>query len=134
MRPESFIPFVMDCIKNTPGVARVQTLAEAGETKYPFGFVVTVGSIEVGWQVSWQSAGGERDDSPAADIDGEPAAWADTTVQDGGEEWLAAVIGRAESPQIARIERWSPREGNRPGHVGVTVYFHNGRRTFLRRI
>ncbi len=134
MRPDSFVPFVIDCVKNTPGVARVQTLAEAGVNKYPFGFAVTVGSNEVQWQVTGQLADGEKHDTPTAEVEGTPAAWTDTTVTDGGEEWLAAVLGRAESPAIASIERWSTRDRSRPDHVGVTVSFHNGSRAFVRRI
>lgn len=124
----------MECAKNTPGVTRVQTLAEAGDTKHPFGFVVTIGSSETGWQVTGQLAEGAKHDTPTAEIDGAPAPWKDTTVTDGGEEWLAAAIGRAESPTIADIKRWSTREGVRPGHAGVTVTFHNGERVFVRRI
>jgi hypothetical protein len=134
MRPGRFQDFVLDALKNQPGVARVQTLAEAGETKYPYGLAVTVGSGETRWQFIGQLADGERNDHPAPDVDGTPAAWTETTVQDGGEEWLAAAIGRTESPKIAKIERWSPREGNRTGHIGVTVFFHNEARAFLRKI
>jgi hypothetical protein len=134
MRPESFVPFVMDRVKNTPGVARVQTLADVGDRKHPFGFAVTAGSRETRWQVTGQLADGEKHDHPTAEVDGTPASWTDTSTQDGGEEWLAAVIGRTESPQIARIERWSTREGARPDQLGVTVFFHNGQRSFLRRI
>lgn len=134
MRPDRFQDFAIDAVKNTPGVARVQSLEEAGETRYPYGVAVTVGGAETRWQITGQLADGEKHDTPTADVDGQPAAWTDTTVQDGGEEWLAAVIGRAESPLIATIERWSPREGNSPGHVGVTVMFHNGAKAFVRRI
>ncbi|MFD7997310.1 hypothetical protein [Streptomyces mexicanus] len=134
MRPDRFQDFAIDAIKNTPGVARVQTLEEAGVTKYPFGFAVTIGGSETRWQITGQLADGEKHDTPTAEVTGEPAAWTDTTVQDGGEEWLAAVIGRAESPQIASIERWTPRDGNNPNHIGLTVTFHNGARAFVRRI
>ncbi|MFF0227574.1 hypothetical protein [Streptomyces sp. NPDC004629] len=133
MRNDTFVPFVMDCVKNTPGVSRVQTLAEAGDTKHPRGIVVTVGSKETRWQFNHQLADGEKHDTPTAEVDGQPAAWTDTTVQDGGEEWLAAVIGRAESPKIAKIDRWSTREDSSGGE-GVTVFFHNGSRAFIRRI
>ncbi|MEV6803121.1 hypothetical protein [Streptomyces sp. NPDC051132] len=119
-------------MKNTPGVARVQTLAEAGESKYPFGFAVTIGASEIRWQVTGQLADGEKHDTPTAEVDGDPAPWTDSTAQDGGEAWLAAVIGRAESSKIARIQQWSTaQDANRSG---VTVFFHNGARAFVRRI
>lgn len=134
MRPraERFTHFLMDCVKNTPGVGRVQTLEEAGDTAHPFGLAVHIGSTEVRWQVTGQLAGGEKHDSPTADVDGDPAPWTDTSVQDGGEEWLAAVIGRVRSRRVARIERWSIRDGARPGNIGVTVFLYNGARVFVR--
>ena len=117
MRNDAFVPLVMDYIKNTPGVSRVQTLEEAGDRKHPCGFAVTVGGKETHWQALHRLAEGERHDTPTVDIDGAPAPWADSAVQD-----------------VAAIERWSVREGNRPGHVGLTIHFHNGSRAFLRKI
>ncbi|MCE7053033.1 hypothetical protein, partial [Streptomyces purpurascens] len=95
---------------------------------------VTAGTREVRWQITGQLADGEKHDTPTAEVEGSPAAWTDTTVQDGGEEWLAAAIGRAEFPQIAKIERWSIREGANPNKHGVTVFFHNGARAFVRQL
>ncbi|MEU2879181.1 hypothetical protein [Streptomyces sp. NPDC007070] len=132
MRPDRFQDFLIDVAKNTPGVTRVQTLEEVGDTKHPFGIAVTLGGREVRWQITGQLADGEKHDTPTAEVDGQPAAWTDTSVQDGGEEWLAAVIGRTESTKIAKIDRWSAREGT--AQVGVTVFFHNGARAFVRRI
>ncbi|MFD9004448.1 hypothetical protein ACFV0T_26405 [Streptomyces sp. NPDC059582] len=128
-RVQAFTDFLLDCVKNTPNVDGVQTLEEAGDTRHPFGLAVRIGGAEVRWQVTCQLADGEKHDSPTADVDGDPAPWTDTDVQDGGEEWLAAVIGRARSARVARIERWSTRDSDR---VGVTVYFHNGARAFVR--
>jgi hypothetical protein len=132
LRVESFAGFLVDCAKNTAGVSRVQTLQEAGDVEHPYGVAVHIGAVEVRWQVTGRLAPGERHDSPAAEVEGKPCAWQDTAVQDGGEEWLAALIGRSGSPRIARIERWSVRVESRPGHVGVTVFFHNGACVFVR--
>ncbi|MFJ4322280.1 hypothetical protein ACIP3A_04040 [Streptomyces tricolor] len=132
MRPERFQDWLIDTVKNTPGTSRVQSLTEAGDTKHPFGIAVTAGSREVRWQITGQLADGEKHDTPTAEVDGAPAAWTDTTVQDGGEEWLAAAIGRAESSKIAKIERWSTREG--ANQHGMTVFFHNGARAFVRQL
>jgi hypothetical protein len=131
MRPETFVPFVMDRARTAPGVTGVRTLAEAGDTKHPFGFAVTAGGRETRWQVTGQLADGEKHDQPAAEVAGDPAPWQDSPAQDGGEEWLAATIGRAESPAIARLTRWSE-EGM--SQAGVTAHFHNGARAYLRRI
>ncbi len=132
LRVARFTRFAVDCVKNTPGVDRVRTLEEAGDRRHPFGFAVTVGSVEVRWQVTGQLAPGEKHDQPTADVQGDPAPWVETGEQDGGEGWMADVIGRARSVKVARIERWSTREGARPGHVGLTVFLHNGARLFVR--
>jgi hypothetical protein len=134
MRIKPFQEFLLGTLKTMPGVTKVQTLEEAGDTQHPCGVAATVGGRETHWQITGQLADGEKHDTPAADVDGQPAAWTDTTVQDGGEEWLAAAIGRAESTKIARIERWSTREGTRPDYLGVTVFFHNGAKAFVRKI
>jgi hypothetical protein len=134
LRVEWFTRFLLDCVKNTPGVDRVQTLAEARDSKHPFGLAVTIDSSEVRWQVTGQLAPGERHGSPAPEVDGEPASWSRPMWEDGGHDWLAAVIGRARSTKVARIECWSTFRGGRPGQVGVTVGFHNGARVFVRRI
>lgn len=131
-RVEAFTRFLLDCVKNTPNVTRVQTLQEAGVACYPYGLAIQLADSEVRWQVTWQLADGERHGHPAAEVDGEPAAWEETAVQDGGEEWLAAVIGRSRSPRVARVDRWSTRDADRPDRVGVTVFFHNGARAFVR--
>ena len=42
MRPQRFSDFVVDIVKNSPTADGVRTLAESGDTKHPFGVVVTV--------------------------------------------------------------------------------------------
>jgi hypothetical protein len=75
MRPETFVPFVMDRARTAPGVTGVRTLAEAGDTKHPFGFAVTAGGRETRWQVTGQLADGEKHDQPAAEVTGDPAPY-----------------------------------------------------------
>jgi hypothetical protein len=132
LRAETFTEYLINHAANTPDVDRVQTLAEAGDTTHPFGLAVHLGARQVRWQVTSQLAPGERHGAPAAEVEGEPAPWTDTDARDGGEEWLAAVIGRARSPRVARLERWSTRDPARADRVGVTVFFHNGARVFVR--
>ncbi|MFC8679822.1 hypothetical protein ACFUEN_44980 [Streptomyces griseorubiginosus] len=134
MRPEQFQTTVIDLCKNFPGVQHVQTLEEAGETRYPYGFVVATERGEARWQLAGQLADGEQHDTPAAPAEGAPAAYtaADkTTAPDG---WLAGVIGASRSPLIETISVWSAREDAQPGHYGMTVRFYNGQRAFLRKI
>jgi hypothetical protein len=75
MRPESFVPVVMDRARTAPGVTGVRTLAEAGDTKHPFGSAVTAGGRETRWQVTGQLADGEKHDQPAAEVTGDPAPY-----------------------------------------------------------
>lgn len=131
MRPTRFQAFLLDLAKNTPGVTRVQSLAEAGGTKYPFGLAVATGSGEARWQIVGQLAPGEKHEQPDVPVNGEPFRAAAEAEADDPEGWLAAVLGRAECPEIASIERWSTRPGGKPG---LTVVFHDGARAFVRKI
>lgn len=131
MRNTEFVPLIVDLVREAHGVVSVQTLAEAGDTAHPLGFVVTTVRSGTRWQALHQLADGESHDHPAPDIEGEPAVWTDEALTADG--WLTAVIGRAQMPQIARIVCWSQRPDSGDDQ-GVTVYFHNGARSFFRRI
>jgi len=134
MRPERFQAFALDTLKNA-GAARVQTLAQAGDTKHPFGVAVATMSGESRWQIMGQLADGERHDHNDTPVKGAPAAWQAAQSDGDPEAWLAGALGQAESPEIARIERWSVREGGeQTDRQGVTVYFHNGAKAFVRKI
>lgn len=127
MRPARFQTFAVDTLKNAPGVARVQTLAEAGDGKYPFGVSVVTADGETRWQIMGQLADGERhkhDDQP---VEGIPATWAGETKDRNA--WLAATVASTECPEIAGIETW---EGS--ASSGVRFSFHNGARAFVRKI
>ncbi|MEU9335801.1 hypothetical protein AB0D49_21890 [Streptomyces sp. NPDC048290] len=134
MRSRRFAAFALDTLKSTPGVTKVQTLADAGESKIPNGLVVVVDGKESRWGIVGQLADGERHEHEDQPQQGTPATWTDPVPGDNTEGWMAAAIGRAESPEIARIERWSTREGARPGNEGVTVFFHNTARAFVRKL
>lgn len=132
MRNAEFVPLVMKLVADAPGVTEVCTLAEAGVHHYPVGFAVKTAKGESQWQAIQQLADGESHDHPAAHVEGEPAAWLDGDTPTA-DSWLAAVIGRAQMPQIARIVCWSQRP-DAESDEGVTVHFHNGARSFFRRI
>lgn len=132
MRPERFQAFAIDTLRSAPGALRVQALADAGDRKYPFGVAVATADGESRWQIVGQLADGERHEHKEQPVEGAPAAWSDAGPGDNAEGWLAAAIGRAESSEIARIDRWSVREGD--NRQGMTVFFHNGARAFVRKI
>ncbi len=133
MRNAEFVPLLMELTRASPGVTGVQTLADAGESRYPLGFTVTTASGESRWQAMQRLGDNETHDAPAPDINGRGAVWKDPGGR-SGDAWLAAVIGRAQLPVIRDIVCWSRRPDGREGEEGVTVRFHNGARTFLRRI
>ncbi|MFE4170813.1 hypothetical protein ACFRR7_01990 [Streptomyces sp. NPDC056909] len=134
MRPSRFQDFTLDLAKNSPGVTRVQTLAEAGDTTHPFGLAITTGDGEARWQITGRLAEGEKHEHADVPVDGDPAQGGTDPKPGDHEGWLAAAIARAESPEIASIEHWSTRPGEGNSRGGLTVAFHNGARAFVRRL
>ena len=129
MRPNRFEAFLLDTLKNTPSITRVQTLAEAGDTKHPHGVAVTGPGGETRWQILGQLADGERHAHDEQPVEGQPAVWADAAPADGPVAFLAAAIGRAECPEIARIEPFKESASE-----GVICFFHNGARAYVRKL
>ncbi|MFF9309954.1 hypothetical protein ACF1BS_03495 [Streptomyces sp. NPDC014748] len=127
MRPLEYRDFLIDVLKNTPDVQRVDVL-EGGP--HPFALTVTVAGREQRWQVIGQLAEGAKHDSPTAAVQGAPAAFRAVPVGGAPDAWLAGVIGGVESPEVRALDVWSEREGGRS--AGVTVLFHNGERAYLR--
>lgn len=127
MRPQRFQDWLIDTVKNVPGADRVQTLAEAGDSRHPFGFAVTRGGREERWQITHQLAEGEKHEHNEAPVEGAPFSAAAPQPGDAADMWLAGAIGAAECPEIARVDRWedSPQ-------AGLTVFHHNGSRNFVR--
>lgn len=136
MRPARFAGFVIDVVKNQPTASRVQTLAEVGDVKHPFGVAITTTTGETRWQFIGQLPDGAKHDSfDDTPVTGNPVPAATAPQQtDIPEAWLAAALAHAENPEIAAIESWSTREGERPGNYGITVRFHNSARIFARQL
>ncbi|WMX46881.1 hypothetical protein RGF97_21520 [Streptomyces roseicoloratus] len=133
MRPQRFTDFVLDLAKNAPGATRVQTFADAGDTKHPFGLVITASGRETRWQFLGQLPEGAKHEGFADDpVTGAPApSMGDPAAADSPEAWLTAVVAGAECPEIQAIERWSTRETSNSA-PGFTVTFHNQARIFAR--
>jgi hypothetical protein len=127
MRPADYRDYLIDVLKNTPGVQRVEVL-EGG--RQPFALAVSVGSRDLRWQVIGQLADGAKHDTPTAAVQSGPPAFTAAPVGGAPDAWLAGVIGAAEPADTERIEVWSAREGKQD--AGLTVYFHNGERAFVR--
>ena len=127
MRPLEYRDFLIDVLKNTPDVQKVDVI-EGGP--HPYALAVTVAGREQRWQVIGQLAEGAKHDTPTAPVHGTPAPFQAAPVAGPADAWLAGVIGAAESPDTKALEIWSSREGRES--TGVTVSFHNGERAFLR--
>lgn len=131
MRPDRFQSWLIDTVKNTPGVGRVQTLAEAGDSKHPFGVAVIRGGREERWQIMHQLAEGEKHEHDEQRTAGAPFSTPAPQPGDAADAWLAGAIGAAECPEIARVERWA-NQPNPATQAGLTVFHHSGDRNFVR--
>ncbi|URM90433.1 hypothetical protein LUW75_10960 [Streptomyces sp. MRC013] len=134
MRPARFTEFVISTVKNQPAATHVQTLAEAGDTRHPYGVTITPASgREILWQFTGQlPEGAKHDDFADEPVTGTaPAVGPAPQDADAPEAWLSAVLAHAECPEIASIERWSTRPNPGP-QQGLTLTFHNGARIFAR--
>lgn len=93
---------------------------------------------QVQWQFVAQSRPGDNFGHPEEIVEGTPVG--PVVIPDlnpGGriatadvEAWFAALVASSGSREISGFEPWSPREGNRSGHVGVTVMFHSGAKIY----
>ncbi|WP_416983571.1 hypothetical protein [Streptomyces sp. T028] len=128
MRPLEYRDYLVDLLKNTPDVQRVDTI-EGGP--HPYALTVTAAGSEQRWQIIGQLAEGAKHDIPTPAVHGQPAAWQAAPVGGAPDAWLAGVIGTADSPGTKRIDVWSTREGKTS--EGLTVFFHNGERAFVRK-
>lgn len=126
MRPADFRDHLVDVLKNTPDVQRVEAL-DGGP--YPYALAATVAGKERRWQVIGQLAEGAKHDTPTAPVHGQPAAFAAVPVTAAPDAWLGGVIGAADSAELQRIDVWSARGKS---SAGLTVFFHNGERAFVR--
>lgn len=127
MRPREYRDTLIDLLQRTPNVQKVQALENG---PYPYALAVTVAGREQRWQVIGQLAEGAKHDTPTAAVHSGPPAYTNAPVDGAADAWLAGVIGAAEPADTDRFKVWS-HNGGKPG---VTVFFHNGERAFLRQV
>lgn len=127
MRPAEFRDYLLDLLKNSPDVQRVQVV-ESG--KHPYALSATVAGKERRWQVIGQLADGAKHDTPTAAVSAGPPAYTAAPADGAPDAWLAGVIGAAEPADTERLEVWSTRK--KQTDPGLTVFFHNGERAFVR--
>lgn len=127
MRPAEFRDHLLDLFKNTPDVQRVEVL-EGG--KHPYALAATVAGREQRWQVIGQLADGAKHETPTAAVEGQPPAWIEAPATGAPDAWLASVVGRSEPADVERLKVWSADPAKTS--AGVTVFFRNGERAFVR--
>lgn len=127
MRPLEYRDYLIDLLQRTPGVQGAKALEGS---PYPFALAVNAGGRDLRWQVIGQLADGARHDSPTAAVQGGPPKVEAAPVDGAPDAWLAGVVGAAEPAEIERLDVWSAREGKQD--AGLTVFFHNGERAFVR--
>lgn len=127
MRPAEYRDYLVDVLKNSSDVQQVQ-IVDGG--KHPYALSVAVGGRERRWQVIGQLADGAKHGTPTAAVESGPPGYTTASADGALDAWLAGVIGAAEPADTERIEVWSTREGKQD--AGLTVYFHNGEKAFVR--
>lgn len=127
MRPADFRDHLVDLLKQSPEVQQV-AVPEGGP--HPYALAATVAGKEQRWQIIGQLADGAKHDTATPVVEGQPPAWTDAPVSAAPDAWLAGVIGRSEPVDVERLKVWSAEEGK--SSAGVTVFFRNGERAFVR--
>lgn len=126
MRPARFQSFMLDLVKNHSTATGVRSLAEAGDSKHPFGLAITTSAGEARWQFIGQLADGERHSSPEVPVEGEPLPAEPGRKRDESpESWLAELLASSESREIESFEF---------SGSALVVRFYNGSRIYARRV
>lgn len=127
MRPADYRDYLVDVLKNTPDVQKVDVIENG---PHPYALATSAGGKEQRWQVIGQLAEGAKHDTPTAPVNGGPPAYRTAPTSAAPDAWLAGVIGAAEPADTERIDVWSTRKER--ASQGLTVFFHNGERAFVR--
>jgi hypothetical protein len=127
MRPLEYRDYLVDVLKNSSDVQRVEVL-ESGP--HPYALAATVAGREQRWQIIGQLADGAKHDTPTPPVTAGPPTFKATPVTAAPDAWLAGAIGASEPADTERIEVWSAR--GKDQSAGLTVHFHNGERAFVR--
>jgi hypothetical protein len=128
VRPATFQSFVVDLARNDPRAGKAATLAEAGDSKRPYGLAVMLEGRETRWQINARSAEGDNFDQPERPVGGDPISM-DGPWVDGPEGWLAQLLAGSGSREIEAIDQWSLHDEPKQG---LTVKCHSGAWLFMR--
>lgn len=128
MRPQRFQDFVVRLASEDPSAGQAKTLADAGDTKRPYGLAVVLEGREVRWQINARSAERDDFDQPEKPVEAVPISL-DGPWAEGPEGWLARLVAGSGSKEIEDIEQWSLREDPKDG---LTVKCYSGAWLFMR--
>lgn len=128
MRPDRFQNLLVNLARNDPKAGKAATLAEAGDSKRPYGLAVVLDGREVRWQINARSAERDDFDQPETPVEGGPISM-DGPWAKGPEGWLAQMVAGSGSKEIEDIEQWSLRENPKDG---LTVKCYSGAWLFVR--
>lgn len=136
MRPDRFLRILVDTAPSIPGVTGVKTMADAGETKYPYGLIVEAASRTTRWQIVCQSAVGDRYDQPELEPRvGEPVEKPEVPAVDNDPAVIAKALVAAalanDPGEACRYELYAEREQPPSVQFGATIEFHDGSKIFL---
>lgn len=128
MRPDRLQTFVLQLARNDPRAGKAATLAEAGDSKRPYGLAVMYEGREVRWQINARSAERDNFDQPEKPVEVAPVTL-DGPWADGPEGWLAQLLAGSGSTEIEDIEQWSLRA---EAKQGLTVKCYSGAWLYMR--
>lgn len=137
MRPDRFQRILVDVAPSIPGVNGVKTLAETGDTTYPYGVALDVGSNRPSrWQIVAQSALGDRYEQPEPEPKmGEPIPKPE--VGSAGSDpasivkALVAAVVTADPGEIRSYDLYTERPTPPAVGQGATIEFYDGSRIFI---
>lgn len=140
LRPDRFQALLTAAATTVPGVTGAKTLAETGETTYPYGVALDIGSSRPSrWQIAAQSAPGDRyEQAEPEPVLGEPipkpeVGPAGRNAATVAKALVAAVL-QADPGEISRYELYAEREPAPAIGSGATLHFYDGSRIFLNAI
>jgi hypothetical protein len=136
VRPDRFLLILADAAPSIPGITGVKTMADAGETKYPYGLIVEAAGRTTRWQLVCQSAVGDRFDREELEPRiGEPIEKPDMTAVDTDLADIARALVAAalatDPGEASRYDLYADREQPPSVGHGATIEFYDGSKIFL---
>jgi hypothetical protein len=137
MRPDRFQRILVDVAASIPGVNGVKTLAETGDTTYPYGVGLDLSSSRPSrWQIAAMAAPGDRYAQPEPEpMLGEPIPKPEVGKVGSDPasvvKALVAAVVNADPGEIRAYDLYAERPDLPAIGQGATIEFYDGSRIFL---